>query len=256
MGELVKYARDKAAPSRGGPKLSRAKGHMPQLDGLRGLAVTAVIFHHAIGESWQRLNLGFFGVELFFVMSGFLIGGILRRARKAAEEEGLGLGGVWQAFYARRMLRIFPLYYGVLLGAAWINMPEVRENLPFTLTYMSNMKQILTFDRMPAPMVHLWSLASEEQFYLIAPAILLFSRWRSLAKIAVAMIIIAPLSRILIGMMWVGETCGSGWGSCRGAWIPWAKAYCWRCFGKRGRIGAARIQRPSWWWRWSCWASR
>ncbi len=60
---------------------------------------------------------------------------------------------------------------------------------------MSNMKQILTFDRMPAPMVHLWSLASEEQFYLIALAILLFSQWRSLAKIAVAMIIITPRYR-------------------------------------------------------------
>src|SRR4051794_6018874 len=89
--------------------------HMTQLDGLRALAVLAVIAHHTLPEALcEYLELGRVGVRLFFVLSGFLITGILLRARDQAEGEGGSIARVIGAFYARRFLRIFPLYYAIL----------------------------------------------------------------------------------------------------------------------------------------------
>src|SRR4051794_604846 len=93
-------------------------GHMPALDGLRGLAILMVMIHHFGGgidhgraglDLWfsRIVGTGWCGVDLFFVLSGFLITGILYDTKDAHR----GLGN----FYARRMLRIFPLYYGLLL---------------------------------------------------------------------------------------------------------------------------------------------
>ena len=79
------------------------RGYRPGLDGLRGLAVAAVFVYHAHGES---LPGGWLGVDLFFVLSGFLITGILLDTK--------GGDGYFRNFYARRALRIFPLYYGFL----------------------------------------------------------------------------------------------------------------------------------------------
>ncbi len=117
---------------------------------------------------------GFFGVDLFFVLSGFLITGILFDT--SADQ------GFFSKFYARRVLRIFPLYYGVLIvlflltpllhlhwnGMGWL-----------LLGYLQNLRptQITTF--LPSPQVgiyHFWSLAVEEQFYLVWPAVVFFIR--------------------------------------------------------------------------------
>src|SRR5688572_12800478 len=87
--------------------------HMPQLDGVRAFAFLMVALSHWIPDIYQfDIPLGT-GVQLFFVLSGFLITGILLRNRP--DETGESLGGVLRAFYARRFLRIFPLYYLVLV---------------------------------------------------------------------------------------------------------------------------------------------
>src|SRR3954465_6789682 len=103
----------------------KARRHMPQLDSLRTFAVFAVMVHHFWPEATFNLPLGFVGVQLFFVLSGFLITGILWPAREAVQ------GGQWSArtvfgrFYARRFLRIFPLFYGTLAVLWALDVGEV-----------------------------------------------------------------------------------------------------------------------------------
>ena len=87
---------------------------MPQLDALRTFAVFAVMIHHFWPEATLNLPLGFVGVQLFFVLSGFLITGILWPAREAVQSGRWPAPTVFGRFYARRVLRIFPLFYGTL----------------------------------------------------------------------------------------------------------------------------------------------
>src|SRR4051812_11455128 len=100
-----------------------ALGYMPQLDGLRALAVTAVVFHHfhVFSPQLRVLDPAGLGVHLFFVLSGFLITGILVKARDAADAGLLTWTRALRQFYLRRVLRIFPLYYFVVLAAIVVN---------------------------------------------------------------------------------------------------------------------------------------
>ena len=158
--------------------------HIPELDGIRGLAILAVLVFHfrmlipqqsGLEYAWLKsLAPLWCGVNLFFVLSGFLITGILLDAK--------GSTNYFTSFYWRRLLRIFPLYYATLLVVAWIasrsSNPEITnfntEQIWFW-TYLSNWRaasQSIS-DFLP----HLWSLAVEEQFYLVWPlAVLLCSR--------------------------------------------------------------------------------
>ena len=155
---------------------------VPALDGLRGVAVLAVMLHHLSfyipAHHWPGmltrtlLYAGWSGVDLFFVLSGFLITGILLDEK--------GAPNYFKAFYARRMLRIFPLYYAVLtaifLFAAlrpgqWPNgeLPIAHDRV-FYFFYLNNWWPLLK-DTWHANIVgHFWSLAVEEQFYLLWPA--------------------------------------------------------------------------------------
>jgi len=152
---------------------------MPQLDALRALAVAAVAWSHwAPRELHGGIPWGPYGVKLFFVLSGFLITGILLDCRAAAAD---GPGGTWLAlrsFYARRFLRLMPLYYATLLLAALCNVTPVRETLGWTLSYTAN---FYFFQRGSWNGVtsHFWSLAVEEQFYLVWPLVIMFlpDRW-------------------------------------------------------------------------------
>ena len=90
--------------------------HRPQLDGLRAIAVALVIAQHYTRHTWPLVN-GRGGVIIFFVLSGFLITGILLDARRRADRLGVSHTAVLPGFYARRFLRIFPLFY-VALGVA------------------------------------------------------------------------------------------------------------------------------------------
>ena len=111
------------------PKTTDPLPHMPQLDGLRALAVTAVLIHHYIRGGW---GLGAtLGVKLFFVLSGFLITSILIRSRNKADLLNKRKFGALKSFYIRRTLRIFPLYYFVVAVGALVNTGMVREYLLF-----------------------------------------------------------------------------------------------------------------------------
>jgi peptidoglycan/LPS O-acetylase OafA/YrhL len=140
------------------------------LDGLRGLCIVGVIWHHAPGGIPGRLfGRGFLGVDMFFVLSGFLIVTLLLRERERTGTISL------KKFYARRTLRIFPIYYLLLFTLLFLFLVfkpgshtawAYYVSLPFLLTYTSN------WVRIPSGNLDImWSLATEEQFYLGWPMI-------------------------------------------------------------------------------------
>jgi peptidoglycan/LPS O-acetylase OafA/YrhL len=162
---------------------------MPQLDGLRALAVVAVIFSHYAGFAY-RLTLGDLGVRLFFVLSGFLITGILLQSRGRPTSTAL------KVFYARRVLRIFPIYYLTLFLAVLFGVPTVREAIGWHVLYLSNYYLIsLGLGAAGNPLLHFWSLAVEEQFYLLWPLIILRTPGRYLPWVIAGTILLGPFSR-------------------------------------------------------------
>lgn len=178
--------------------------HLPQLDGIRGLAVLGVIASHlfpgnphSAGTSAIALLFAFgaTGVDLFFVLSGFLITGILY--------DSLQDPHFFRKFYARRVLRIFPLYYGVLIlyivaglvyGISWN-----REMWSLGL-YLQNTSLIaipMAAYTGPLPLGHFWSLAVEEQFYLVWPLLVYLTRTRlNLLRICALSLVVCPLVRL------------------------------------------------------------
>lgn len=186
----------------------RALPHMPQLDGVRALAVVAVLVHHFGGPLPLSLNQvwwGSLGVRLFFVLSGFLITRILLRSRQLAEEsDGSRLGATWQ-FYVRRSLRIFPIYYLVIAICAAINIPPVRELLGWLVTYTLNIQCTLQ-GWYPDNISHFWSLAVEEQFYLVWPWLVLFAPRKWLAPLTCTTVfagLVFRLAMVATGDLWM-----------------------------------------------------
>ena len=163
-------------------KVSHPKGWIPPLDGLRGLAVLMVLLYHCRFELTSNalpqraakwlFGFGWSGVDLFFVLSGFLITGILLDSRQASN--------YFSSFYARRALRIFPLYYLSLIIAfavAPLLLPETARNLPpihDRLWFFAYIQNWLGVPVIPWPhfMIHYWSLGVEEQFYLVWPLVI------------------------------------------------------------------------------------
>lgn len=171
------------------------------LDGLRCLSILAVIWHHAgwqkVPGEWAIAGTGYLGVHLFFVISGFLITTLLLREREDTGRISL------RDFYIRRSLRIFPLYYtviGLYIVTVFFferNGADAREfygNLPFFLTYTSNW-----FVQLEGRVIFYfaWSLAAEEQFYLV---------WPTLEKLFGALAIPAIVGAVLLARTVVQET--------------------------------------------------
>ena len=155
--------------------------HLLQLDGLRAFAVFLVVLTHYVPATRPVAPFGDFGVRLFFVLSAFLIVGILLRAGTEGRARTL------RRFYARRFLRIFPAFYLVLFTAAALNVPGIREGLWWFAAYLGNYWFIFVGSvANPNYGNHLWSLAVEEQFYLLAPALVLFAPRRYLKPILIA----------------------------------------------------------------------
>jgi peptidoglycan/LPS O-acetylase OafA/YrhL len=173
---------------------------MPQLNGLRAFAVSAVLIHHYIPTGWQfGAN---FGVKLFFVLSGFLITSILIRARNRCEENETPMLSALRAFYIRRFLRIFPLFYIVIITAAFLNAEGVREYLVYLLTYTINLKmgsQGWFIDHL----AHFWTLAIEEQYYLVWPWIVLLISRASLIPAIFAITLLGPAYRLYLIIGWI-----------------------------------------------------
>jgi peptidoglycan/LPS O-acetylase OafA/YrhL len=169
--------------------------YMPQLDGLRAFAVGAVLIHHFFQPPRVGgVDFALLGVWLFFVLSGFLITGILLRSRDQIDYSGYQVGFVLRQFYIRRFLRIFPLYYLVLSVAAMLDLGDVRDTIFWHLAYISNYL-FAARQHWGSVTAHFWSLSVEEQFYILWPAVILFAPRRLLLKIIITAIAIGPIFR-------------------------------------------------------------
>lgn len=195
-----------------------AARHIPALDGVRGLAILLVLAHH-FGRclpdhttAWRiasRVTQSTWcGVDLFFALSGFLITGILLDTREQPH--------YFRNFYMRRVLRIFPLYFGVLLltlaAAAGVALARSAFDLhrflwlqPWLWTFTSNCLVAMRGDWVagspPIELNHFWSLAVEEQFYLLWPALLFLLPRRGVVWAALVIAAAAALLRCLL-LLW------------------------------------------------------
>jgi len=172
--------------------------HMPELDSLRGIAILAVLFYHGFAWSYGRNAVagipklfiyatvpGWMGVNLFFVLSGFLITGILVDSRAKPH--------YYRDFYIRRSLRILPAYYAIL--AILFLFGQARwPFLTISFFYMANMGPLFGI---PTDYEVLWSLAVEEQFYLIWPAGVKQLSTRTLDIVAWSVVLATPLIRLV-----------------------------------------------------------
>lgn len=177
---------------------------LPQLDGIRGIAILLVIFHNE-STKYPLLYMdrifanGWMGVDLFFVLSGFLITGILLDSKQFA--------GYFRNFYARRCLRIWPLYYASLLlmfvvvpflmpnereaifsrSSPWWSFPLYVQN--FLVPLPEGAKGLLGVT---------WSLAIEEQFYLVWPLVVRFFSSIFIRRLALAVVLLSPPLRLVL----------------------------------------------------------
>ena len=187
------------------------RGHLVPLDGLRGVAILAVMASHLFAVDYQMqafpvrligqiLFWGLWGVDLFFVLSGFLITGIL--------VDSLNSPHYFRNFYMRRVLRIFPLYYGVLLLlfalTPVMNIHWHGLQVPLLLYLQNSIRYLPRTDGMgKISLNHLWSLAVEEQFYLLWPLLVFLAR--TLGKVrtlALAGCASALVFRLLLTLLW------------------------------------------------------
>jgi peptidoglycan/LPS O-acetylase OafA/YrhL len=193
---------------------------LPVLDGIRGLAIFMIMQYHFwglgfgfVGIEPQHLidrlasgvrEVGWTSVDLFFVLSGFLITGILLDAKQRSAH-------YFRNFYARRFLRIFPLYYlflvvvlalGAMAGTrmTFAEFPEIRAQQVWYWTYLVNVAASVDALHSHIPIVysHFWTLAVEEQFYLVWPFVVLVLGRRALQVVCIGMIVGALCFRVAI----------------------------------------------------------
>ncbi|WP_053972343.1 acyltransferase [Mangrovimonas sp. ST2L15] len=169
--------------------------YIKQLDSLRAIAVLFVIFHHwKPAQHVNRFSLGAMGVYIFFVISGFLISSILLFAKKDHETNHTSKKTILKSFYLRRVLRIFPLYYfAITLGYILQNhinlYVDFEKLLPYLATFTTNY-YFLFNETWGGLFSHFWSLAVEEQFYLIWPWILVYCHKKYLPVVIIIFIFI------------------------------------------------------------------
>jgi peptidoglycan/LPS O-acetylase OafA/YrhL len=210
--------RDDLSNFPGSKTAAMERRHVPVLDGIRGLAIIAVLMRHIAYvfvphgpvTRWflPFFQFGTWGVDLFFVLSGFLITGILIDTRLA--------GNRARSFYGRRILRIFPVYYSMLafvfIGqhfSGWIKTAGNLHGLTDHLSYLFYFQNFIPLwhhgqyaDSILGPF---WSLAVEEQFYLIWPLVVWTLAPKAIVKVcAVALLITLALRIILVTNLGVG----------------------------------------------------
>lgn len=197
------------------PPTTIFRGHIPALDGVRGIAVLMVLLSHfllkdfwADEKCYTLAQAGWLGVDLFFVLSGFLITGILLGSKQSEN--------YWSSFYKRRVLRIFPLYYFVVL-VTWLTVIFIEKApdrlqgydsfvwfFTFTPNIAVSLKNEWLYHSHIFNLNHLWSLAVEEQFYLVWPFIVRFVPLRWLILLCAGLIVVATPLRFWVDD-WAGE---------------------------------------------------
>ncbi len=183
-----------------------ATGHIPALDGVRGLAIVLVMVTHltvlsgacALDRGVLAVaHYGWVGVDLFFVLSGFLITGILFDSK--------GTSAFFRNFYARRTVRIFPLYYAVVF-VTLVLLPHSPSNYlrkfgelhgpqVWYWLYLSNFHMAWVGQYTNHILAPTWSLAIEEQFYLVWPTVIFFCTRKTLLRVCAGLVIAAMLVR-------------------------------------------------------------
>jgi peptidoglycan/LPS O-acetylase OafA/YrhL len=179
----IPLSRSDSVPHDAQRKPPMANARDIQLDALRAIAVTLVLYSHLLAAGGSSF-VGHLGVRLFFVLSGFLITRLLLEARDASLFE---VGPALRSFYARRMIRIFPPYFAVL-GLVWLASEQSRPSLAWHALYLSNFWYARHNDWTPWLLCHFWSLSIEEQFYLVWPLIVLLAPRKRLEAITIAVI--------------------------------------------------------------------
>jgi peptidoglycan/LPS O-acetylase OafA/YrhL len=189
------------------PPIAPPAGRLPSLDGLRAISVLMVLCQHSLStidpaQPWiaavfRALGKGSTGVLVFFVISGYLITWLLRRELDRSGH--IDLGG----FYARRIARIFPVFYAYLLLIGGLTLAQVLAvpwvDLATAGTFLWNYGHFWRGDADPQSWYvgHFWTLALEEQFYLLWPLILLLSGVKRGWYVALALILLMPPMRAL-----------------------------------------------------------
>ena len=214
-------------PASAHPQITGVRNHYPGLDGLRAIAVCMVFLQHYAANYSSAFGWGWTGVDIFFVLSGFLITGILYDSQSQPFR--------YRDFYVRRTLRIFPLYYAIWLAILlatpllqwqwnwrWLLWPAYLGNYA-RFIFLHQPGNPYRFDRLTcgplgqqwfgSPMHlyigHFWSLCVEEQFYLIWPLVVYQVRRReTLIKICIAVIVAAPLFRWWLTTVMSPQTLG------------------------------------------------
>ncbi len=179
---------------------------IPQLDAVRGLAILVVMLHnispkYPLFRSDKLFTDGWMGVDLFFVLSGLLITGILLDTKQSA--------GYFKNFYVRRCLRIWPLYYSLLffmfVVIRFLNPSEyhlvVQSSSPWWAfpLFLQNLLLLISTNA-AGPLGVTWSLAIEEQFYLVWPVVVRFCSFAQLRRFAVAEICVSPALRYYLSL--------------------------------------------------------
>jgi peptidoglycan/LPS O-acetylase OafA/YrhL len=171
-----------------------------QLDGLRGLAIFGVIYAHFVTPHVDFVvPLGSWGVRLFFVLSGFLITGILLRVKTEIERGDQSLGYTLKVFYIRRSLRIFTIFYLWNFAMYFAGYPY-GDGFWWHIFYLTNWYQIIFNEGRVGAAGHFWSLAVEEQFYLVWPLLILVVRGRHLKSLFVSVIVASMVIRVVMAV--------------------------------------------------------
>ncbi len=166
---------------------------MPQLDSLRAIAVGLVLVEHFAGatvNSYIPIGAGTLGVGGFFTLSGFLITGILLESFDRNRGPALA---VWKEFYARRIIRLAPAFYLVLLALIALDVEPIASSWPWHASYLTNI-----WIALGNPSNVFWSLSVEEQFYLFWPFIIALTPRQFLIPTTIGLIGIALLTKLML----------------------------------------------------------